>query len=211
MYVPKSFEQQDQTQLIDIINNYAFATLVTYSDSGIEANHLPMFIKQVNGSQVLQGHIAKSNPLWKNVNEHSEVLVIFQGPNAYISPNYYPTKHETGKAVPTWNYISVHVKGTISYISDDNWKMAMLHKLTDQHEVEQLKPWSIDDAPKSYIDKMLSAIVGLEIHIGSIQGKWKISQNQPAINQQGVISGLTECADGKVKDMVAFIKSQLKS
>jgi len=141
---------------------------------------------------VLQGHIAKANPLWKSVNEQSEVLLVFHGPNCYISPNHYPTKKDNGRAVPTWNYVAVHVKGVLTFRFDDEFKLRMLDNLTKQHEAEQETPWSIHDTPEQYINSMLPAIVGLEIKITAITGQWKVSQNQPEVNKQGVIEGLNK-------------------
>ena len=118
-------------------------------------------------------------------------MVIFNGPNCYISPNNYPTKKDTGKAVPTWNYMVVHVKGNISFIDDNEWIYEMLDTLTQEHESQQVIPWSIKDAPASYIQKMLSVLVGIKIEIIYINSQWKLSQNQPDINQSGVVEGLS--------------------
>jgi len=192
MHIPKAFEQNNQDHLHDIIAKHPFATLITHSESGIEVNHIPFFLDKPNGKYVLQGHIAKANPLWKSVNEQSEVLLVFHGPNCYISPNHYPTKKDNGRAVPTWNYVAVHVKGVLTFRFDDEFKLRMLDNLTKQHEAEQETPWSIHDTPEQYINSMLPAIVGLEIKITAITGQWKVSQNQPEVNKQGVIEGLNK-------------------
>jgi transcriptional regulator len=206
MHTPKTFQQNDPQHLHDIIINYPFATLVTHSQSGLEVNHLPFFLKQSKGKTILQGHIAKANPLWKNLNDNADVLLVFHGPNCYISPNHYPTKKETGKAVPTWNYVVVHVKGTLSFIHDQSWKLNMINNLTNQHEAEQENPWSISDAPEIYIEKMLTAIVGLEIEVLSITGKWKLSQNQPERNKQGVVTGLSQANDSDLRKVAELVK-----
>lgn len=206
MHIPKKFEQNDPEQLRKLINYYPFATLVTYSESGLEANHIPFFLDSSNGRDVLKGHIAKVNELWKNVSDKSEVLVVFNGPNCYVSPNYYPTKKETGKAVPTWNYVAVHVKGLMSYIYDAQWNLNMINRLTEQHEANQPIPWSISDAPNDYIQKMLPAIVGLEIEVLSIKGQWKVSQNQPERNKQGVVDGLSQYADSDAQKIAELVK-----
>lgn len=130
MHIPKKFEQNDPSQFKKFIHNYPFATLITNSESGLEANHIPFFLNQSKGKDVLQGHIAKVNPLWKNVKDKLDVLVVFNGPNCYVSPNHYPTKKETGKAVPTWNYVTVHVKGIMSCIHDKQWNLNMINNLT---------------------------------------------------------------------------------
>ncbi len=206
MHIPNKFKQDDAKLLEDIIRQYSFATLITQSKMGLEANHIPFFLHQEKGKNILQGHIAKANPLWKNVDDQSEVLITFNGPNYYISPNYYPTKKVHGKAVPTWNYISVHVRGKMSYIHDNDWNLAMLHNLSDQHEAKHLKPWSVSDAPEDYIQKMMTAIVGLEIHVSSITGQWKLSQNQPDENKHGAIKGLYEENVYEAEKMAELIK-----
>ncbi|MGV2870603.1 FMN-binding negative transcriptional regulator [Colwellia sp. E150_009] len=191
MHMPKAFQQDDPVALHELMVKYPLASLIAYSATGIEVNHIPFFLNKSKGKLSLQGHIAKANPLWQNLTDKSEVLLVFHGPNCYISPNYYPTKKEQGKAVPTWNYVAVHVKGLLHYRFDTEFKLDMLNHLTIQHEQNQDKPWSITDAPMQYIQRMLAAIVGLEIEILSITGKWKVSQNQPEINKQGVVSGLS--------------------
>ncbi|MEH6454636.1 MAG: FMN-binding negative transcriptional regulator [Psychromonas sp.] len=206
MHTPKTFQQHDPELLEEIIVNYPFATLVTHSDSGLEVNHLPFILTHANGESVLQGHIAKANPLWKNLSENSEVLLVFHGPHCYISPNHYPTKQETGKAVPTWNYIAVHVKGNLSFIHDPKWKLNMINNLTNQHEATQESPWSISDAPEIYIEKMLPAIVGLQLEFLSITGQWKLSQNQPERNKQGVVTGLSKANDSDMQKVAELVK-----
>ncbi len=191
MHVPKAFQQDDPVALHELMEKYPLASLITYSATGIEVNHIPFFLNKSKGKLSLQGHIAKANPLWKLIKDKSQVLLVFHGPNCYISPNYYPTKKEQGKVVPTWNYVAVHVKGLLSYRFDTEFKLDMLNNLTIQHEQNQEKPWSITDAPMQYIQRMLAAIVGLEIEILSITGKWKVSQNQPEINKQGIVAGLS--------------------
>lgn len=209
MNTPKKFEQKDQAHLHDIMINYAFASLITHSESGLEVNHIPFFLDNSHAKGVLKGHIAKANPLWKTLKDKSEVLVVFNGPNCYISPNYYPTKKETGRAVPTWNYVAVHVKGILEYRFYDTFKLDMLDNLTLQHEADQATPWSIKDAPEQYIQRMLDAIVGLEIKITSITGQWKVSQNQPQMNKQGVIDGLSQQASHDAFNIAALVKAHM--
>ena len=228
MHIPNKFKQDDQEQLDAFIRQYPFATLITHRgvndadangkvaidsdlDSGLEANHIPFMLSRPTCSEskekaVLQGHIAKVNPLWENVKDQSEVLVVFSGPNHYISPNHYPTKQETGKAVPTWNYSVVHVTGRMSYIHDKAWNLDMINRLTDQHEAGESSPWSVADAPENYIQKMLAAIVGIEIEILSMTGQWKLSQNQPEKNQLGIISGLSQSTDVASQEMANLIE-----
>jgi len=202
MYSPNIFQQKDSQKLESLIHEYPLATLITYANNEMQANHLPFLLKEMDGKQVLQAHIAKANPLWKDIQNNANVMVVFNGPNEYISPNYYPTKKETGKAVPTWNYAVVHVKGEINFIHDETWLLNLVDNLTTKHESTQEKPWAISDSPAGYVDKMLPAIVGLEIKITSMQGKWKVSQNQPEVNKLGVIEGLDE----KNKEMADLVK-----
>lgn len=210
MYIPKRFLQDDINQLKGMMANHSFATFISQSESGVEANHMPLVLNESGQKSVLQGHIAKANPLWKNLKDKSEVLIIFNGPNCYISPNYYPTKKDNGKVVPTWNYVSVHVKGIVSFIHDEEWVLTMLNNLTDQYEANQPVPWSVSDAPQAYIDKMLSAIVGLEIDILSITGKWKVSQDKAEVNQEGIIKGLSQQADSNAKNIATLVKEYLR-
>jgi len=192
MHIPSKFKQNNNSQLMAIMREYPFATLITNSEVGVEATHLPVIVKESEGKCTILAHIARANKLWQSVKEGSEILLIFNGPNCYISPNYYPTKKESGKAVPTWNYVVVHVKGNISFIHDAQWVYNMIDLLTGEHESKQDVPWSISDAPATYINKMLPAIVGIEISVNSIEGQWKLSQNQPEINKLGVIQKLLE-------------------
>ena len=196
MYIPKHFQQQSHEALCDLIRKYPLATLVTNTSSGLSANHIPLrLVCKSSSDVVLQGHIAKANPLWKENPE--QTLAIFQGADAYISPNWYPTKQEHGKVVPTWNYVAVHASGKIQFINDRSWKLSFLHSLTTEHESNQEQPWAISDAPKDFIEKMLDAIVGFEIAVHELNGKWKISQNQVEKNQAGVIDGLSASSDTK--------------
>lgn len=137
MHILKKFKQDDLNTLKNLMIQHPFATLVSYCDSGLEANHLPFILKEEKGQTKLHGHIAKVNDLWKHVENLSDVLVVFNGPDCYVSPNYYPTKKKHGKAVPTWNYVSVHIKGVLSFIYDDDWNLQMLNTLTTVHEASQ--------------------------------------------------------------------------
>ena len=198
MHIPKHFQQQNHEALHDLIRKRPLATLVVNTSSGLCANHIPLrLIRNSPTDVVLQGHIAKANPLWKESSR--EALAIFQGADAYISPNWYPTKKEHGKVVPTWNYVAVHASGQITFIHEQHWKMNFLQTLTAEHESNQEKPWAVSDAPEEFTEKQLSAIVGFEIAVHELSGKWKISQNQIERNQTGVINGLSASSDSKAK------------
>lgn len=201
MFIPRIFRQQDELKCIELIKRFPFASLIVQTEQGVDAHHLPLVL-QSDGEQLkLLGHIAKANPLWKQLTDKAQVLITFQGPNAYISPNWYPSKQRDGKAVPTWNYVTVHVRGELAFQHQDTDKRAMLDALTAQLEANQTEPWQLSDAPEAYVTKMLAAIVGFEIKVQSIEGKWKISQNQAIENQQGVVTGLAAVAGGDTNAM----------
>jgi len=190
---------------------YPLATLVTTGQHGVEANHIPLILKEVaDGEHVLWGHMAKANPLWQELDDSAQVLAIFHGPNGYVSPNYYPTKQEHGKVVPTWNYVAVHVRGELAFNHEDEWKLEMLNMLTQQHESQQKDPWSVNDAPKEFTQSLLGAIVGFEIKVTAIDGKWKAGQNQPNKNRQGTIDGLSVSPNQADKKMAEVMAKMLK-
>ncbi len=190
MKISKNFQQDDEAIIKQFIAEYPLGILVCSIQPELEANHIPLyFVEGPGGNHLLKGHIALENPLWEKVEKGADVLVVFQGPQAYISPNWYPTKHEHGKAVPTWNYATVHVNGEISFPTDKEWKLDMLNVLTDNMENTQEIPWQVSDAPDDYIQKMLKSIVGIEIEITSWRSQWKMSQNQPEKNQMGAFKG----------------------
>jgi transcriptional regulator len=183
MYVPDHFREDRPDVLHDAVRRIGFATLVT---QGLEANHLPMLLKD----GVLRGHVARANPVWKEGG--GEALAIFLGPHAYVSPNWYPSKAETGKAVPTWNYLTVQARGSIAWIQDGDWLRAHVSALSDVHEAGRAAPWAIGDAPAGYIDSLLRAIVGFELIVAKLEGKWKLSQNRDAADRAGVRDGLAQ-------------------
>lgn len=190
MYIPSHFQEQHKDALLELIAKNPLSTIVWQSPDGTFADHIPMFFKaSESGNGCLLGHVARNNPLWRYAS-NQEVLVIFQGVNAYISPNWYATKQETGKAVPTWNYVAVHVYGKIRAIEDVTWISQQLSTLTSLHEQSQAKPWKMTDAPPDYIERMINAVVGIEIEIMQIIGKSKMSQNQVIDNQQSIGAAL---------------------
>lgn len=186
MYLPKAFHETNPDVLHALMHAYPFATVVTYNADGATANHLPL--EQVDGA--LHGHVARGNELAKS--DGAPVLVIFHGADGYISPNWYPSKLETGREVPTWNYAVVHVHGRLRVVEDAAWLRRLLERLTDRHEASQPQPWHVDDAPEDHIQNMLRAIVGIDISIERIEGKFKLSQNHPDANRAGVLRGLAE-------------------
>ncbi|MEX0730833.1 MAG: FMN-binding negative transcriptional regulator [Aquisalimonadaceae bacterium] len=193
MYVPTHFAETRTGKLHAFIREHAFGALITTTTDGIEANHLPFALDtkpQPNG--ILRGHLARSNPAWRAALLHTEALVIFQGPDAYISPAWYPSKQAHGKVVPTWNYAVVHAYGRLRFIEDGDWLRRLVDDLTRQHEAGRAAPWNVSDAPAEYTAGMLRAIVGVELRITRLVGKWKMSQNRSAADRRGVIEGLLE-------------------
>lgn len=204
MYVPKHFDEPRIETLHQLIRAHPLATLVMHSSAGLDANHIPLLLAAEPGPfGHLSGHIARANPLWRDMPSEKDVLAIFQGPEAYVTPSWYPSKAENGRAVPTWNYAVVHAHGTLRVIDDATWLRTHLEQATAQHEGAFPSPWQMSDAPDDYIEAMLGAVIGIEIHITRLTGKFKLSQNQPARNREGVIIGLGQTATPAALAMAA--------
>lgn len=206
MYTPEIFQVNDREEIAAMIRACALATLVTSSRQGLLATPAPMFFAEDEGEHgVLHAHIARANPQWKEGGEH-EALAIFQGPNAYITPNWYPSKAETRKVVPTWNYVAVHVYGPVEFYDDPRRLLEMVSKLTDLHEGARPGSWSVTDAPSEYVEAQLRGIVGIRIPISRIEAKRKLSQNQPEENRAGVKAGLLESASEEDREISRMIQ-----
>ncbi len=191
MYTPPAFRQHDLALLQQQISACPLATLVTQSASGLQASHLPLLLAADEGEfGTLYGHFARANPHWRELLQ-GETLAIFQGPQAYISPTWYPSKAEHGKAVPTWNYIAVHARGQAQLIEDSEGLLQLVSRLSAEHEAGRENPWAVSDAPKDYIDSMLRAIVGFALPIQRLEGQWKLSQNRTAADRDGVYKSLS--------------------
>ena len=196
MYLPAHFDESRVDVLHALIHSHPLGALVTLAAGGLDANHLPFQVDPEPAPfGTLRGHIARANPLWRGVPGDVEALVIFQGPGAYVSPAWYPTKHETAKVVPTWNYAVVHAHGTPRFIDDRAWLRAFVETLTNRHEATRDDPWKVTDAPADYIDRQLGAIIGLEIPLTRLHGKWKMSQNRAPQDRAGVVEGLSREGD----------------
>lgn len=207
MYCPSHFHEDRPDVLAELIKQFPLATVVRNGADGMTADHLPVMFKPSDqGFGKLVGHVAKGNSLWQ-VSSQDELLVVFQGPSTYISPNWYASKRESGNVVPTWNYVVVHACCTLSAIQEHADILAIITELTDQHEAAQERPWKITDAPAEFTAKLLSNIVGISLEINRWHGKWKVSQNQPAANQESVIQGLVGAASDVQTQMAALIKS----
>lgn len=191
MYVPDHFNESRPDALAKLIRARPLGVLVTLSASGPEANHVPFYFAAgagPNGS--LLGHVARQNPVWRDVRDYARALVIFQGPSAYVSPSWYPEKAEHGRVVPTWNYVVVHVHGALRVHDDPSWIRRQVDLLTDQMESTRDAPWKVSDAPSAYVERLAQGIVGIELVIDRLVGKWKASQNHPPANRAGVVAGL---------------------
>lgn len=204
MYLPDHFAETRLEELHRIIREHPLGVLITHAASGLDANHLPFELIPDRGAYgTLQGHIARANPLWHEVCDGSEVLVVFRGAQGYISPNWYPSKHETHRNVPTWNYEAVHAHGRIQLIDEAKFVGGLVARLTRAHEAAEPRPWKLADAPRDYIDEMLSKIVGIRIEVTRLTGKRKLSQNRDARDIGGVIDALRERKQVELASAVA--------
>jgi len=212
MYIPTHFEQPSIEVMHELMRSRPLATLVTLSSNGINANHIPLHLSETPSPfGTLQGHVARSNPVWLDLKSGTEVLAIFHGPDAYISPSWYATKQETGKVVPTWNYTVVHAYGFLRIIDDAAWVRTQLEALTTDNESAFPKPWTVSDAPYDFTEKLIEAIVGIEMVVTRLSGKWKVSQNQPPQNQASVIQGLNTNGQRDTATMAALVNAEAKN
>ncbi|TCG05535.1 transcriptional regulator [Paraburkholderia steynii] len=179
MYVPAHFSVPETEELHGLINAHPLGILVADTPNGLDANHIPFELDPKVGEHgLLRAHVARSNSIWQDVKDGDEVLVVFRGEEAYVTPTWFPSKHEFHKQVPTWNYKVVHVHGRIKICDDERFVRGMVARLTKTHEATQPEPWKMTDAPADYIQTMLKAIVGMEIEVTNITGKFKLSQNR---------------------------------
>ena len=190
MHCPSMFREERLNVLHDLISAHPLATLITAGSNGLMANLIP-FTLHVGGEHgILRAHLARGNKQLDALREGAETLVVFQGPECYVTPSWYPSKTENGKVVPTWNFAMVQVHGKPVVFDDANWVRAQIDEMTNSHERQREHPWKVSDAPEDFIAAQLKAIVGIEIPISLIEGKWKVSQNRLPADRQGVIDGL---------------------
>jgi len=193
MYRPTAFAEERTEELHRIMRDHPLGTIVTHTDKGLDANHIPFELDATRGVHgTLQGHIARANSLWRDVVDGADVLVIFRGPQGYISPNWYPSKRETHRHVPTWNYEVVHAHGRLRIVDDEKFVRAVVARLTRRHEADQAEPWKMGDAPADYLDQMLGMIVGIEVEITRLEGKRKLGQNREARDLAGAVNALQD-------------------
>jgi len=206
MYLPQQFEETRLEVLHELIRSHPLGTLVILTGSELSGNHIPFLIHCNQGDKgTLCGHVSRANPTWKQLESPIEALAIFQGPESYITPSWYPSKHADGKAVPTWAYAVVHAYGKPRAIEDSGWLLKHVTQLTAIHEAGQALPWKVSDAPRDYTEHMLNSIVGIEIQISRLEGKWKVSQNRKKPDQLGVAAGLESQATERSRAMAELI------
>lgn len=208
MYVPEHFAERKLSVLHSLIEAHPLGTWVTTAAGQLVVNHLPFVLDAHRGDfGTLTGHVARANDVWKTAAE-AESVVVFQGPEAYITPSWYPTKQDHGKVVPTWNYVVVHAHGVPRVITDAEWLRQQVSELTRKHEAGRQVPWDVSDAPAAYIDAMLGGIVGIEIPIARVVGKWKVSQNRPEQDRRGVVAGLSESPDLTSQQIARLVRGR---
>jgi transcriptional regulator len=207
MYEPSHFKVEDRGQLHAVIRQHPLATLVTVGEDGLVANLVPFVLHADEGDNgVLRAHLARPNPQWKAIAAGAETLVVFTGVERYVTPAWYATKRETGKVVPTWNYVTVQVRGQARVVEDPVWLRSQLESLTLQQEAPRAEPWAVTDAPEPFIAAQARGIVGVEIEIVSIIGKFKLSQNRREDDRLGVLNGLSSDPETESQAMAALVK-----
>ncbi|HGM5582478.1 TPA: FMN-binding negative transcriptional regulator [Pseudomonas putida] len=208
MYNAKPHQEHDLQRLHQQMLQTRLATLVSHGEHGLLATHLPVLVDTREGEYgTVYGHLARANRQWQDLAQGSEALLVFQGPDAYVSPGYYPSKLDNPKVVPTWNYVAVHAHGPVEVIHEAGTLLEIVSRLTDRHEQDRAEPWKVADAPADYIDGMLRAIVGIRLSISRIQGARKLSQNRSAEDVQGVRKGLAGSADPLDNQLAAQMRS----
>lgn len=208
MYLPQHFEQTDRAQLAALMAAHPLATLVTRAGDSFTADHIPLIYDPSQGEHgLLRGHVARVNPLWRDAAGH-EVLAVFGGAQAYITPSWYPSKAATAKVVPTWNYVVVHAHGKLRAIEDAAWLHGLVSELTQGQEGARAHPWRVSDAPDDYVRQMLRAIVGIEIPLRAIVGKWKVTQNRGEADRLGVAAGLSGEPGDNAAAMAALVSQR---
>jgi transcriptional regulator len=207
MYLPAHFQESRVDVMHALLRRHPLGLLVTQGAGGLSANSVPFLVdEQPAPFGTLRAHVARANPLWREARIDVESLVVFQGPQAYVSPGWYATKALTGKVVPTWNYIMVQARGRLRIVDDAAWLRALVSRLTDTHEADRALPWKVADAPQDYVATMLRAIVGIEIELTALAGKWKVSQNRDAADREGVAAGLAGRGDDDARAMARAVR-----
>jgi len=208
MYQPPHFREDRLEVQHDLIRAYPLGLLVTAGPAGLTANPVPFLIDtEASEKGTLRAHLSRANPQWRELASVDECLVVFQGPHDYVTPSWYATKRETGKVVPTWNYATVHAWGRPTAVEDAEWLRRQIDDLTHSRESSRPEPWAVDDAPEAFVAAQVRGIVGVEIPIGRIEGKWKVSQNRPEADRRGVFEGFSE-AGSSGEAMAALVSER---
>ena len=212
MYEQSFHQISDIEKMQKLVHDNPFATLICPNNAQTTVDHIPFYLDSTVGEcGCLYAHIAAKNPLLENLANSPSCIIVFQASNSYISPSWYPSKHEHGKAVPTWNYAVVHARGDAIMHRDPEWILRHLNLLTERHESQQSLPWKISDAPNDYIDTLLSLIVGIEIPIMNIQGKWKLNQNKSEADRIGVVAGLLSKSETDAQRIASLVRETLST
>ncbi len=210
MYQPDHFRVENTGQMHALMRARPFATLISAGSLGIYASHMPTVLKDEGPHGVIECHLARANPHCKDLDGKQEALMIFQGAEGYITPNWYPSKARHGKVVPTWNYAAVHAYGRAHAMQDTEWLRRHVDELTAQQERNESKPWRLSDAPESFIDAMLRGIVGFRFVISRLEGKWKMSQNREIDDRLGVVAGLADRGGADDAEIADYVARQIK-
>jgi len=204
VYLPPAFTETRPAVLVAHIEKYNFGMLVSHGTDGLVASHIPFLVERRGEELHLLGHLARPNPQVEDLRHSGEVLAIFSGPHAYVSPSWYAA----GPAVPTWNYADVHAYGTVRAIEDGDWLRRLVRRLSDHHEAGNPTPWLMQDLPEPYLQGMLKGIVGLDIAVSRLEGKFKLSQNRPAVDRPRVIAALERHGDNDALGVAALMRER---
>lgn len=209
MYIPRHFEQPRVEVMHALMREHPLATLITLGPEGLDANHIPLQLSHAPAPYGrLYGHLPRANPAWREHLGTADAIAVFHGPTAYITPSWYATKQAGGEVVPTWNYTAVHARGRIRIIEDAQWLRAHLEQLTREQEAHFAEPWAVSDAPADYTERLMRGLVGIEIEITRLEGKWKVSQNRPPEDRAGVVAGLRALGQDSARAMADLVAGQ---
>ena len=204
MYQPPHFIETDETVLRALIEAHPLGLLISAAGDDVLANPVPFLVSVRDGITTLRAHLSKANPQWRHIQDGARVLAVFQGADSYITPSWYASKAEHGKVVPTWNYAMVQARGTASVHEGPEWLGPQVSELTDRHESDRPAAWKVDDAPEAFVEAQLRGIVGIEIAVAQLTGKWKVSQNRPEADRRGVHAGLTGQGEDDMAGLVGL-------
>ncbi|MCV2369067.1 FMN-binding negative transcriptional regulator [Roseateles oligotrophus] len=211
MYIPPYHAETDLDTVQSLIDAQPLGAWVTLSPDGLIANHIPFILDRSRGEfGVLRAHVSRANTVWQRFSTEQDSLVMFQGPQSYITPSWYPTRLSEGKVVPTWNYAVVHAHGRPRAIEDPRWILQLLKDLTEHSEAGQAMPWKVADAPQEFIERLARAVVGIEIPITKLQGKWKLSQDEAMPDRLGTVAGLAALGDANSLALARLVEEQIK-